>query len=277
VNGSAEFTNYWGAWAGVGYQAEGLHLTALRGGPAMTLPSNYNTWAGFETDSRRPVYASFDGWWWHQPEGASWSTGGELSLFFRIASNLNLSLGQNYEFLHDDWAYVGEEAALGAPQYLMARLVQQTLGVTGRLNWTFTPETSLEVYASPYLSAGQYTAHRRVVAPRAEEYTDRFDYFGDPGEDRLTLDDGTYYVDLDDDEIDDFSFGNPDFNFRQFRASVVLRWEYLPGSTVFLVYQHDRSSYAENGEFDPVDDASALLDTDGRHTVLLKVTYWWSL
>ena len=31
-----------------------------------------------------------------------------------------------------------------------------------------------------------------------------------------------------------YSFGNPDFNFRQFRSNLVVRWEYLPGSTFTL-------------------------------------------
>ncbi len=277
VNANAEFTNYWSAWTGVNYDAETLHATALRGGPAMIRPPAYNVWAGFETDSRKPGSMTFDTWWWHQPEGHTWSTGAELAFYFRVASNVSASLGQSYQFLHDDWSYVSEEYALGAPQYVMARLVQHTCGLTGRMNWTLTPDLSLQAYASPFLSAGLYSDYRRVVAPRAKRYEDRFDYFGDPGSGRLTFDGETYSVDIDGDETGDIDISNPDFNFRQFRASLVLRWEYLPGSTLFLVYQHDRTDETSNGAFRPGADLGNLWDAAGAHTLLVKVSYWWSL
>ncbi len=277
VNGNLQFSNYWNAWAGIAYGGEALHTNALRGGPAMIRPPNYNAWAGFSTDTRKRASMQLDSWVWHQPPGHAFSAGGETEVVFRIASNLDLGLSPSYEFLDDDWQYISEEEASGEPQYVMAQLVQQTLGVTARINWTFTPEVSLQAYVAPYLSAGQYTDFRRVVDPRNPYYHDRFDYFGPVGGGRLEFDGDTYTVDLDQDGTDDFTFDNPDFSFQELLGNAVLRWEYRPGSTLFLVYQHQRGSGSSFGEFHPADDLKTLMEAEATHTVLVKVSYWWSL
>ena len=276
VNGSAQLLNYWGVWGGVDHELEALHVRALRGGPAMpTLPS-WNGWAGFHTDTRKKVWSELEGWFWRDNE-LTHSHGGELEVFVRVAPNLNLSLGQNFDRLVDDWFYVSEEDAMGESQYLMAHIDQRTLGLTTRVNWTFRPTLSLQVYASPFLSAGKFRDFKRVVDARAKRYDDRFDHFGDVGGGRLDRVDDTYEVDLDQDGAADFSFDDPAFNFRELRTNVVLRWEYLQGSTLFLVYQHDRSRETLEGTSVPFRDFGELWDADGNHTVLVKVNYWWSL
>jgi hypothetical protein len=116
-----------------------------------------------------------------------------------------------------------------------------------------------------------------VVAPRAEVYDDRFDHLGPVGGGRLDYADGTYEVDVDGEGSTDFTFDDPDFNFQQFRSSVVLRWEYLAGSTIFFVYQHDRTHETADGTSQPWNDLGELADAEGTHTALVKVTYWWSL
>jgi hypothetical protein len=159
----------------------------------------------------------------------------------------------------------------------MAALDQHTYELTGRVNWTFRPTLSFQLYAAPFMSSGNYFDFNRVVAPRDEDYVDRFDNFGPEGGGRLTKEGEVYHVDLDEDGTNDIDFFDPDFNFRQLRSSAVLRWEYLPGSTLFFVYQHDRTSQAISSVSRPWDDLGELWHTDGTNTFLVKVNYWWSL
>lgn len=276
VNGSCQFANYWRAWSGVNLETEVLTTRALRGGPAFTLPASWNGWAGFQTDTRKAVWTELEGWAWRDAE-LSFSHGGEAEVFVRVAPNVNLSLGLNPERTVDDWGYVDQVDALGERQYLFAYLDQRTLSLTSRVNWTFRPNLSLQVYAAPFLSAGKYHDFMRVVDPRAKRYDDRFDHFGEVGTGRIKRVDDNYEVDIDENGSVDLTFADPAFNFRELRSNVVLRWEYLQGSTLFLVYQHQRSDETLNGISVPFRDLGDLWDADGTHTVLLKVNYWWSL
>jgi hypothetical protein len=277
VNGSGQLLNYWGVWGGVDHELEALHVRALRGGPAMpTLPS-WNAWAGFHTDTRKKVWSEQEAWFWRDNE-LTRIHGGYYQVTVRAAPNVNLSVGQDYERLLDDWFYVSEEEANGEPQYMMARIDQHTISLTTRVNWTFRPTLSLQVYASPFLSAGKFNDFKRVVDARAKRYDDRFDHLGEVGGGRLNrVDDETFEVDIDQNGAADFSFDDPAFNFRELRSNVVLRWEYLQGSTMFLVYQHARSHQTLDGASVPFRDFGELWEADGTHTFLVKVNYWWSL
>jgi hypothetical protein len=275
VNGSGQLLNYWSLWGGIDYDTEVLLVRALRGGPAMPTMPSWNGWAGFNTDTRKAVWSELEGWFYRDNE-LTHSHGAHLGVFFRLAPNINLSLGQNYDRLVDDWFYVTEEFAQNEPQYIMAHMDQRTLSLTTRANWTFRPTLSLQIYASPFLSAGKFHDFKGVVDARAKKYDDRFDHYGEVGEGRLTYVGGSYHVDLDEDGSVDFSFDDPEFNFRELRANVVLRWEYLPGSTLFLVYQHDRNNETLEGTSVPFQDLDELWNVEGNHTVLVKVNYWWS-
>jgi hypothetical protein len=269
MNGNAQFLNYWSMWGGISADSDGLHVTALRGGPAMFRPAGHNAWLGFNTDERKAVWMEADGSTFNQPEGLTKIQSANVLVTCRVASNVNFSVGPSYEYLHDDWSYVTEEEAFNEPQYMMARLKQSTYSLTTRVNWTFRPNLSLQVYAAPFLSSGGYDDFKRVVEPRADKYDDMFDH--------LDYADGTYEVDVDADGTSDFSFDDPNFNFQQFRSSVVLRWEYMPGSTIFFVYQHDRTNETGDGVSQPWHDLGQLADADGTNTVLVKINYWWSL
>jgi hypothetical protein len=277
MNGNAKLLNYWNVWGGYSRDDVGVHTTALRGGPAMYRPGGHQVWAGFNTDDRKRIWVSSDGWVFNQAEGLTKSYGGNVLMTCRVASNVNFSLGPAIDYLHDDWVYVTEDFALGEAQYVMARLHQPTYELTGRVNWTFKPSLSLQVYAAPFFSTGDYDDFKLVVKPHADRYADMFDHLGPEGSKRLNVDDGTYEADVNADGTADFTFDDPDFNFQQFRSSIVLRWEYMAGSTIFFVYQHDRTNETGNGIAQPWHDLGQLADTEGTNTVLVKVNYWWSL
>ncbi len=216
-------------------------------------------------------------WQWYDDER---SHSGEIwaDISWRPRANLRLALGPAYEWRHDDWQYVTTEEALGSDRYIMGVLDQKTIRLTTRLDWTFTPNLSLQLYAQPFVSAGEYATFSEVVEPRADAYDARFDQLGD---DRLTLVESedpterdTYFVDLDRDGTDDLSFENPDFNFKQLRSTVVLRWEYVSGSTLFFVWSQSRTAEAFTGSFAPLRDIDRLRKIDGDNIFSIKVNYY---
>ena len=223
-----------------------------RGGPALRKSKEYEGWSGLESDSRKAWYVNtFAGaWrgdagnshgWWFNPSGQ-----------FRLSSRFSASASLNYSHDLNDKQWRANFGTSGndTTHYTFARLDQKTLNVTTRLNFTMTPNLSLQFYGAPFASSGEYTDWRELNNPRAATYADRFKPFtsqGDPG----------------------------GFSFKQFRSNTVLRWEYKPGSTMFLVWAQGRDL---SGDF--VNDFSARRDFQDLfrqhpdNTLLLKISYW---
>jgi hypothetical protein len=277
VNAHFMLLNYWGFWFGLERQLPSLSIQTLRGGPALKAPGAWNWWGGLFSDERRTVSFELGGAGWKDDE---LSHVGSLFTFvsWRPSANLRLTFGPEYNWMHDDWQYVTGADALGSTSYVTGVLDQQTVYLTTRLDWTFTPNLSLQLYAQPFISAGDYTAFSEVVAPKADAYADRFDALG---ADRLSYEastdpdaPGVYNVDLDRDGATDFSFDDPNFNFKQFRSTLVLRWEYMSGSTLFFVWSSSRTAYDYTGEFDPIGDLDTLRKAEGENFFSIKFNYY---
>lgn len=275
VNFNYTLSNYWGGYGGIGRNLGGLSTTALRGGPGFIRPANLNTWWGFWTDSRKTLRGGLYGWWGRQDESGSWWWGLETELAWQPASNLDLSVfpGINREL--NTWQYLDTQDALGSTHYVFGEIEQTTVSMTFRANLTFTPTLSLQVYAEPFVSAGAYDRYKRVDDPRSASFDDRFQVYTD---DQLLVDpDGNTAVDLNGDGNADIDIGNPDFTVLSFRSNVVLRWEYLLGSTLFLVWQHGRSGFEDDGSFRLGSQLDELWHAPSTNTLLVKINYWLSL
>jgi hypothetical protein len=277
VNGSFTLLNYWGGFGGFNYEFPALFVRSLRGGPAMKGPASWNAWGGFFSDERKPVSAEVGGYLWADVE-ASYSRGVYAFVNWRPRANLRLAIGPEYDVSYDDWYYVTTEDALGSAHYLMGGMRSESLSLTTRLDWTFTPNLSLQVYAQPFIAAGEQSSFDEIVAPKADAYRDRFDPLGP---DRLSYEPssdpglpGIYYVDLDRDGSSDISFADPNFSIKELRSTLVLRWEYMPGSTLFFVWSQNRSLFDFTGGFDPAGDLSDLFAADGENILSIKVNYY---
>jgi hypothetical protein len=157
-------------------------------------------------------------------------------------------------------------------RYVFAELHQTTLSMDTRIEWTFTPVLSLQVYAQPFVSAGDYTNFKEFTTPR------KYD-FAVYGRDRGTIArdalNHVYTVDPDGaGPAPTFTFGDPNFNIRSLRGNAVLRWEYRPGSALFVVWQQQRSDFEQIGDFDASRDVSAIFRTIPTNVFLVKATYW---
>ena len=166
--------------------------------------------------------------------------------------------------------YVAQAGSDASPRYVLGALNRTTTALTTRLDLAFSPELTLQLYAQPFLSAGTYSDFKEVIAPRAPKYEDRFRRFS------AQLSDGVYTADTDGNGTTDLEFDDPAFNVKDFRSNVVLRWEYRPGSTLFVVWSQGRHQDARITPFHLSNDATDLFRTAPDNVLLVKMTRWMS-
>jgi hypothetical protein len=176
----------------------------------------------------------------------------ELDL--KVASRFTTSISADYTHNRNDIQYFGTFTdAAGREHFTFAHLAQQTLSFTWRLGYTFTPTTSLQIYASPFVSKGTYSNIREIAEARATDYEARYRPYTDST----------------------VAAQPTGFNFQQFRSNVVFRWEYRPGSTLFLVWSQGREGSADlEGRESFRGDMGDLFARRANDTFLVKVSYW---
>jgi len=271
-------TSLFGLW-----RPRAIDDRATRGGPAVESPSFYYVSYYAATDRRKTVVGEINATTAAGEEGTrDW--GLSLDLSFQPASNVRLTIGPELNLSESRAQFVTSvndptAGAFFGRRYVFADLDQTQFSMNTRLNWTFTPTMSLELFAQPLVSSNDFSRFKEFAAPRE---LDKLVYGEDLGTIRSeTVSAGAggeklvHFVDPDAaGPAAEFSFDDPDFNFRSLRGNLVFRWEYRPGSTLFLVWTQDRNSTEAIGDFDVSRDFDALLDADSDHVFLIKATYW---
>ena len=268
VNGSFQLRNFWNGYAGVNREASVYSWRTLRGGPLFLREPSTNFWAGLSSDSRKAVSLELNGWGDVRSESDSWNVGVSPSLRFRPAGRATFRLGSSISRNVDDYQWIGTYGST-TEQYVFGRIHQTTVGLTGRVDYAFTPTLSLQVYAEPFVSAATFGDYKRVANPVAKRYADRFAPL------YTYVDEGEVVAEVDGDGVLD-PFEQPDFDFKQFRSNLVLRWEYKPGSALFLVWSQGRNQSAERGTFDFTGDMGDLFGVRPDNVFMVKVSYWMS-
>jgi hypothetical protein len=270
--GEAQFHNRWTVVGGVGHVLPRWDVDGLRGGPAIRAEGRWWRWIRLHTDQTRAVSGNAGVWYESERINDGWDGGLDALIDLRPSDRLSLSLGPSVQRAVNTWQFVANRTAGDEPHFVRGRLNQTTISLTLRAGYTFTPRLSLQLYAQPFISAGEYGGFARVADPAAGAYADRFDPYDDA---ELRRDaEGTYRVDADRDGTDDFTFANPDFTFRELRSNVVLRWEYRPGSTLFVVWSQGRSLSDAGGRLRLGPDLGGLLGAPGTNTLMVKASYW---
>ncbi|MBI4408563.1 MAG: hypothetical protein HY561_02565 [Gemmatimonadetes bacterium] len=270
INGSWELVNFWGGWGGINREFDRLVPEALRGGPALVVPARTEMFLGVYSDSRKPVRLELEGSASFEDEtgGRSLRFGPELEL--RLADGAEISLEPSLSSRRDPWQYIGQRSAGGETHYIFGGLRQTTASLSARASYTFSPTLSLQLYAQPFISAGRYADFREVEDPRAQRFEQRFHTYA-PSE--LSYDAAANRYNVSRDGAS-YGFDNPAFNFKQFRSNLVLRWEYRPGSTLFLVWSQGRTRARDHGSFDLGRDLEDLFEAESTNVLLIKASYW---
>ncbi len=273
VNANFALLNYWGGYFGLNRQFNGLSTRATRGGPALKTSGTTRFWFGFWSDDRKSIRGSASFWGGFEDESGGWNFGVSPDLVWQAAANVDLTISPMLNRQFDPWQYLRTTNALNQDRYAFGELNQTTVAMTFRGNMTFTPELSLQLYMEPFVSTGKYEAYKQVADPRAGSFDGRFEVFDDA---QVVNDNGDISIDLDRDGTTDFGLGNPDFTFLSFRSNAVLRWEYMPGSTLFFVWQHGRTGFNDNRDFRLGGSVDDLFSAEATNTFVVKVNYWLS-
>ena len=268
-----KFLNYWNINLNINRTQNNRSSSTLRGGPAVLMPGNWRINSNFRTDSRKALHLNLRSNISIADNGAkSYSLSSGFNL--RPSDRISLSLSPNFNDGFRNLQYVTSNSSDDQTHYILSRIDQTTLSMTIRLSYTLTPNLTLQLYTQPYISAGDYSEFKEVVDPMAKNYEDRWHVFT-PQE--LSLAEDEYSLHPLSEPGQEFSFSNPDFNFRQFRLNMVLRWEYLPGSTLYLVWTNGMNSQTDFGGLSLRDDLHDLFSAPPNNIFLLKFSYWFSL
>ncbi|HEU5186856.1 MAG TPA: DUF5916 domain-containing protein [Gemmatimonadaceae bacterium] len=260
-NGHMGLKNNWDVHLGatVDRLTESYCDRCTRGGPALRGSRGFYPWGGFNTDSRKKI----SGGLWvnlaHTDEGKTEGSSFEPYVTFRLASQFQLTVGAGFSRDHNDsqWFDNLTDTLTGVTHYTFAHLDQRTTSMSVRMNYTMTPNLTLELYGQPFVSTGVYSDFREVSAtPGADSYDARFQPYTLPS----------------------WSTKDTEFKVPELTTNSVLRWEYRPGSTLFVVWQHGRQGQ------DPADpfrqswmrDYRNLFERHPENTFLVKVAYWLS-
>ncbi len=271
--GWASFLNYWGVNYFYNWMPEVLSTTALWGGPAVIRPTIYSLDLGVNSDGRKQIsgdaYVSFS-----TDAAGGHSEFFELSADMNFGDQFNVSIGSYISNNLEKAQYVRKVSdslatAMYGKRYVVGQMEQHTVGSNIRISYTFTPKLSLQAYIQPYLSVGKFSNFKEYAAP--ETYS-----FINYGDDVVTVtEDGNYVIDPqgDPDTDDQFTIYNPDFNSKSLVGTAVLRWEFSPGSTAFLVWTRNGSNDDRPGVYDFGRDMGDVLSAQADDFIALKITY----
>jgi hypothetical protein len=176
--------------------------------------------------------------------------------------------------LTDHLQYAATAETEDGPRWVLARIEQDTWNFTFRVNLSVTPDLTVQYYGSPFIGTGRYTEFKRATDTLAHANADRFHLFG-PDEISVRPEANTYDVTEADGGVI-YSFSNPDFSFRQFRSNLVVRWEWKPGSSLYVVWSQGRTSSVAAWDSSLGSNWDALWGMRPDNVFLVKVSYWFS-
>ncbi len=276
VNFNSQFKNKWRINGSFNRTGENTSTSLLRGGPSMLVPGETGLNFNLNTNQSKKVVFNAGSYLGYGDKKyyRDYEYWGGVN--FKPLNSLSITLSPSYSLLKSKLQYVSTAGMDNESRYLFGELNMKTLSFTFRVNYTINPELSVEYYGQPFVSAGKYKGIKMITDPHADVFSGRYRTFS-PSEISLDGQYNIYRIDEDHDGFSDYSVANPDFNFSQFRSNLVVRWEYMPGSTIYLVWSQGRTSSDINGNFRYGTDMKDLFNIVPQNVLLLKFSYLFSL
>ena len=275
------FKSFWNAFLGAEFFARAQDDNLTRGGPSMGKGFRWNAAAAVSSDRRkRTRFRAFGFYDWDELGGWGWNV--EAGVELQPTEAFILSFDPRWRRLNNTRQYVdtfdGGRPETFGERYVFATTDRKTISLQTRLNYAITPELSLEAYAEPFVETGSFFDYGELLAARSRELL----IYGTGGTEIEEIppeepgDPATIVV-RDGDDV--FSFDSGDFVALSFRTNFVVRWEYLPGSTLFFIWQLNRGDDLSVQDPDPANFGNLFdaVSAPGQSFFALKITYWLAI
>jgi hypothetical protein len=271
INGHSEFKNLWQAGFFYSMDSELISNSTLRGGPSVTLPAEINAQLFVATNSRKKLSFEVSGSISRGFEETSSQYGIEGEINYKPIPNLSIGLEPEYGSRESLLQYVDQQEPEGTERYIFGSIDQKTFSMSFRLDLILTPELTIQYWGQPFIASGDYSAFKYITDSHADRFSDRFHSYT-PLEIYYLENDNAYQV-MEPLNGLYYDFGNPDFNVKEFLSNLVFRWEYRPGSFLYLVWSQTRSGQDPWGSFQFGEDFGDMWDIHPTNVVLLKLSY----
>lgn len=250
----------------------GVITDYLRGGPSVRGFNYLNSGINIRTDERKSLVLGLHPFLFINNDNV-YQLMLTPELEFRYKRNLILALSIDTFDYKDTWVWVGSAVdSEGEPHYFFSEFDQRNIAPTMRLEYTITKNLTFQYYGQLYLTAGNYRDYKEMVNYKTSDLDKRFLEIQD---DEITSEGSVYTINYGADDFIEFPMfsGYNDFNYKQYRSNLVLRWEYNGGSAIYLVWSTGFTNNEPHGKFDFSRDARKLFRTDRNDVIMLKVNY----
>lgn len=276
-NANINLKNFWSAWTGGSLNTSQRSTDMLRGGPTMKLPGSVDSRIGFNTDNRKKLVFSVFANGSKGFENNSHNFYSEMDITFKPSNFVVFTISPSFSKSFSNLQYVTRESFSGMDRYIFASIDQKTISTSFRVNLNLSPNLTVQYWGQPFVASGKYYDHKYITNPMANRYSDRYLVYTNV---QKTFDTDHYNIDENMDGKTDYTIDNTDFNVKQFLSNLVVRWEYNPGSTVFLVWSQTRSYFTDSGRMDFFNNLGDLFNKGKNvpHNVfLIKLSYRFGL
>ncbi|MBC7894486.1 MAG: carbohydrate binding family 9 domain-containing protein [Cytophagaceae bacterium] len=258
--------NLWQVEGAVDHNLATLGMAALRGGPSLYNPGRVGMNLTVRSDTRRAIglVLRARGWESYEDDTRLRSITPEVNA--RLGTRTQLSVAPSVTWWNNPQQYVASVDHASGSQYVVGRVRQTSASVTVRASHAFTSALTLQVYAQPFVSAGEYAGFSQVVNSRASSMSERLRPLAlqaGVGGGVEGVGPGTT-----------LGFDRPDYSTAAFQANAVLRWQYRPGSTFFVVWAQARDGSTDAAGFEPTIQAREMFGRPGTNVLLVKASHW---
>ncbi len=274
VGGYWRFQNLWSFNMNINGSFARVSDRLTRGGPVMKYNDDINFNFNINSNSAKRVSGGL-GAFRRVDIGNEYDRYYWVNVNYRPTTYIQISLEPQIGFEKDEDQYIKTVEDPLATQtfgnrYVFSDIESVNLSASLRLNWTFTPKMSLQTYVRPYLASGKFSNFKEFQEPGSFVFRE----YGKDGS-SISYDGTEYTVDPDGGNANNsFTINRQDFNYRSLQGNAVFRWEYRPGSTVFFVWQQQRSGSNRHGDFDFGRDIISIFDSQPTNVFLVKLSYW---
>jgi hypothetical protein len=271
-HGFVKFNNLWSIHLDLDRYWGELDTRQLRGGPALRISDMTSFEYFVQTNSTKDLFlgagSNYD---WYDND-LSKSIHHTFFASVQIGNNFTITSNTEYLITINNNQYITQKLLNDKQRYIVGKIDRKTLFTTLRMEYFITPELSLQYYGSPYASTGKYLDYKEVDQAHAKNVDERYRIL-----DHSITPDGKIQLQPKNESYPPFSISNPDFNFQEFRSNFVARWEFLPGSTMYLVWTHERTRSENRVNPSVTNSFKEIFTVKPQNAFMLKISYWFSL